>query len=193
MTTPVNANDFIEQQLHDRAGELERVWGTHIMGFIGGLVGGVDDVIRDLVEILKQRDGDQDKLTVILTSTGGYIEVVHRIVDTFRYHYDDVAFVVPNYAYSAGTVLAMSGNTIHMDYYSRLGPIDPQVEIADGKRVPALGYLVQWERLLEKAENGTLTLPEVQLMLNFDQAELYQYQQARELSSATFSGMACQV
>jgi hypothetical protein len=77
----------------------------------------------------------------------------------------------------------MSGDAIYMDYYSRLGPIDPQVGTASGRRVPALGYLVQWERLLEKAANGTLTLAEMQLMVEgFDQAELYQYEQARDLS-----------
>lgn len=36
---------------------------------------------------------------------------------------------------------------------------------------------------MRKAESGTITLPEVQLMIEkFDQAELYQYEQARELS-----------
>ena len=49
--------------------------------------------------------------------------------------------------------------------------------------VPALGYLIQWERLLEKARSGNITLPEVQLMIEgFDQAELFQYEQAKELS-----------
>ena len=79
----------------------------------------------------------------------------------------------------------MSGDAIYMDYYSRLGPIDPQVENASGRMVPALGYLIQWERLLKKANDGNITLPEIQLIVSgFDQAELYQYEQARELSIA---------
>jgi hypothetical protein len=77
----------------------------------------------------------------------------------------------------------MSGDEIYMDYYSRLGPIDPQVEKADGRMVPALGYLAQWERLLRKARKGEITMVEAQLMIDgFDQAELYAYEQARELS-----------
>jgi len=77
----------------------------------------------------------------------------------------------------------MSGDAIHMNYYSRLGPIDPQVPLDDRKMVPALGYLVQWERLLKKAKDGKLTTAEVQLMIyGFDQAELYKYEQAREHS-----------
>ena len=46
-----------------------------------------------------------------------------------------------------------------------------------------MGYLIQWERLLQKASDGTLTQAEANLMiLGFDQAALYQYEQARELS-----------
>jgi hypothetical protein len=120
---------------------------------------------------------------MVLTTEGGYIETVQRIVETIRHHYGHVGFIIPNYAFSAGTVLAMSGDEIWMDYYSRLGPIDPQVQTAKGRQVPALGYLKQWERLLDKANNGTLTLAEAQLMIDgFDQAELYQYEQARQLS-----------
>lgn len=108
---------------------------------------------------------------------------MQRIVDTLRHHYDIVDFIIPNYAFSAGTVFAMSGDAIFMNYYSRLGPIDPQYETPEGKTVPALGYLIQYERLLDKAKDGTITLPEVQLMIEgFDQAELYKYEQARELS-----------
>ena len=142
----------------------------------------MENLVRITIEAKKQ-DSKRDKLVVILTTTGGYIEVVHRIVDTLRKHYSVVDFIIPNYAYSAGTVFAMSGDAIHMDYYSRLGPIDPQVENNSGKMVPALGYLERYNRLIKKAEDGKITVAEVQLLVNgFDQAELYQYEQARELS-----------
>lgn len=155
------------------------------MSFNGGLIFGVDGLIRNVVEE-KKRGSKRDALTVCLTTGGGYIEVVHRLVDTLRHHYKNtVNFVVPDYAYSAGTVLVMSGDSIHMDYFSRLGPIDPQVETSKGQIVPGLGYLIQWERLINKAKDGELTLPEMQLMIEgFDQAELYKYEQERELSIA---------
>ncbi len=136
-----------------------------------------------MVEDRRQRTDAHSRLVVLLTTEGGYIETAQRIAETLRHHYEHVIFVVPNYASSAGTVLTMSGDEIHMDYYSRLGPIDPQVETASGRLVPALGYLVQWKRLLEKADDGTLTTAEFRLMVAaFDQAELYKYEQARELS-----------
>ncbi len=185
LPTPRNANDFIEQQLDNRAAALEKVFESDQVTLIGGLTFGVDDLLRNVIEDKRRKSSDCDTLTFILTTGGGFIEIVQRIVDTIRYQYKHVNFVVPNYAYSAGTVLVMSGDEIYMDYYSRLGPIDPQVEIAGGRTVPALGYLIQWERLLSKARKGEITLPEVQLMIEgFNQAELYQYEQARELSIA---------
>jgi hypothetical protein len=111
--------------------------------------------------------------------------VVRRIVEVLRRHYDLIDFIVPDHAYSAGTVLVMSGDAIHMDYYSRLGPIDPQVEGSDGRLRPALGYLERYNALIKKAQEGEITLAEVQLLVNgFDQADLYQYDHARQLSIA---------
>jgi hypothetical protein len=180
-----DANQFIQQQLCTYLRELENDFKSDILSFSGGIIFGVDDLIRNAIEDKKRRS-KRDSLTVCLTTGGGYVEVVHRLVDTLRYHYKDtINFVVPNYAYSAGTVLVMSGDSIHMDYFSRLGPIDPQVETAKGQVVPGLGYLVQYERLIDKAKNGVITLPEMHLLIEgFDQAELYKYEQERELSIA---------
>lgn len=44
-----------------------------------------------------------------------------------------------------------------MNYYSALGPIDPQVQNKDGKLVAALGYLDKINELLQKAQARTLT------------------------------------
>jgi len=86
---------------------------------------------------------------------------------------------------SAGTILVMSGDSIYMDYASMLGPIDPQIQTSNGNWVPALGYLEQYERLVEKANEGTLTSAELSYMIeSFNPAELYQYEQERELSIA---------
>jgi len=182
MFNKVTCNGIVERELDKSARTLEKITESDVFMLNAPLIGILDDYVRDFIEILKQRSTKRNKLTVILTTTGGYIEVVHHIVDTIRHHYDYISFIVPNYAYSAGTVLVMSGDVIYMDYYSRLGPIDPQVELANGHVVPALGYLIQWERLLKKAANKTITPTEKELMKSFDQAELFKFEQERELS-----------
>jgi hypothetical protein len=86
---------------------------------------------------------------------------------------------------SAGSVLVMSGDAIHMDYYSVIGPIDPQVERPDGKMIPALGYLEKYKELIDKSQNGTLTTAEMTFLISkFDPAELYSYELAKELSNS---------
>jgi len=180
----MKADEFVERQLDECAKDIKKnLESSDVLTIYGDLVGGVDNLIRDIVEEKLHKSSDNRKLTVILKTLGGYIEIVQRIVETIRHHYDVVDFLVQDYAYSAGTVFVMSGDAIHMDYFSRLGPIDPQVQNDSGRQVPALGYLIQWERLLKKAQDSNISLPEVQLMVEkFDQAELYQYEQARELS-----------
>ncbi len=65
-----------------------------------------------------------------------------------------------------------------MDYFSQLGPIDPQFLI-DDKWVPGLGYLEKFEELNEKSVDGTLTPLEYGLVDKIDLADLHRYEQAR--------------
>lgn len=180
---PGNVNDFIEKKFDEYLAQLGDELSADPIAFSGGIIFGVDDAFRGCIEELKRANTGRNKLAVVLTTGGGYIEVAQRIADTFRKHYQHVEFIIPNYAYSAGTVLVMCGDVIWMDYYSRLGPIDPQIENKSGRMVPALGYLHQYERLIAKAQNNEITSAEVELLISgFDQAELYKYEQAKEQS-----------
>jgi len=180
---PSNANEFIEQQLDAQIEALEDHFKANGIAINGPLIQGVDNIVRSVIEERKQEAPDKKRLICILTTDGGYIEVVPRIVDVFRQHYEHVDFIVPDYAYSAGTVLVMSGDAIWMDYYSRLGPIDPQIGRRGGTLLPALGYLERYNDLIRKAAKGKASMAEVQLLIKgFDQAELFKYEQARELS-----------
>ena len=174
---------IIEGQLDERIKAIEDLMDGDVISFVGSLLFGCEGVFRDEVEGIAGTPEKKQKLVVVLETAGGYIEVVQRIAETLRHHYERVEFVVPSYAMSAGTVLVMSGDSIYMDYFSILGPIDPQVENASGTQVPALGYLIQFDRLLRKADKGTLNTAELTLLVEkFDPADLYRYEQARELS-----------
>lgn len=178
MTTSLTANQCVEEAINRRSADLERLLDLDVMAYVGPLLYGTDDMIRDLIESRRRR---RSKLAVVLETTGGYIEPVRRIVSVLRTNYGHIEFIVPSHAMSAGTILVMAGDAIRMDYYAVLGPIDPQVE-RDGKPVPALGYLQQYQRLLAKANRGRASSAEIAILLKFDQAELYSYEQARELS-----------
>lgn len=163
------------------AQDLATQFDSDTLTFNGPLIFPVDEVVRDVVEVIR-KSGKKQKLSVILTTEGGYIEVVHRIRDTLRHHYRTVDFLVPNYAYSAGTVLVMSGDAIWMNYFSRLGPIDPQIKSPSGRLVSALGYLIYYEKLMDKGAAGTLNQVEAAQLMGFDLAEIADIRNARDYS-----------
>ena len=182
---PTDANVLVATKLNGYIETLEDKLSAHVLTFSGHIYHNADLFIRDAIEQRKQKKPKKSKLVFFLETSGGYIEVVQRIVHVLRTHYKRVEFYVPNAAMSAGTVLVMSGDEIHMDYYSILGPIDPQLPRPGGGFIPALGYLRQYERLMDKADNGHLNTAEMTyLCTKFDPAELYQYEHARGLSVA---------
>ena len=178
------ANQVVERQLTRILEMIEAEMAANCLVFYGPMIFGVDDAIRNAVEGLANISGKRRGLVFILETEGGYAEVVRRISDALRHHYRVVDFLIPNHAMSAGTILVMSGDAIYMDYHSVLGPIDPQVENQDGKLIPALGYLLQYQGLLDKANAGQISTAEMAILLDFDQGNLYSYQQARDLSVA---------
>lgn len=179
-----NSNQIIEEQLKSQISELGKVVSASVITFIGPIWGGIDSLIRQSIEEIAPGKKKHEKLTFILETTGGRIEPVERIARTLRHHYKRIEFIVPNFAYSAGTVLVMCGDSIYMDYFSVLGPIDPQIEKkTDKKLLPAIGYLEEYERLVAKSVRGQLSTAELAYLLQrFDPAELYQFKQAKELS-----------
>ena len=181
---PVDANKLVESRLDAHLEEIESSTGGDALTFCGPIVFGIEDFIREAVEHRKPQT-NRTKLSVILETSGGHITVAQRIADLFRHHYEIVDFIIPNYAMSAGTVLVMSGDAIHMDYDSVLGPIDPQVQNKEGRWVPALGYLHKYQELIDRArtKRGLSTAELAYLLNRFDPADLYSYRQAKDLST----------
>ena len=162
--------------------DLELQLDADVLVFFGEIVDGIEANIKQIVEQICSDEQKHDKLCILLTTPGGSLNPVKRMVNIFRHFYTEVDFIIPDYAYSAGTVMACSGDKIYMDYYSVLGPIDPQVRNRDGKYVAALGYLDKINELIEKAKNNELTNAEFIILKDFDLAELRAYEQARDLA-----------
>lgn len=161
---------------------LEAVLNADVFVYYGEMLSGVENETKRLIEELAHDIDKHEALYVILTTPGGSLTPVQRMVDIFRHFYKEVNFIIPDYAYSAGTILCMSGDNILMNYYSVLGPIDPQVQNKDGNLVAALGYLDKINELLQKAKDNKLTQAEFLILKDFDLAELRSYEQAKELA-----------
>jgi len=171
-------DDVAKEWLKSRLNAIEKLTNKDALTIYGQIMSGVDIRVRIAIEGLRKR---KDTLLVILHTNGGIVEEVQNIVQIIRHHYKYIHFLVPVCAMSAGTVLVMSGDKIYMDYFSRLGPIDPQIQTQSGI-VPALSYLRQYERLIEKSQKGELTTAEYILLNKLDLAQLHQLELAANLS-----------
>jgi hypothetical protein len=81
------------------------------------------DGFTDLVNHINE----SDSIDVLIHSPGGRPDATERIVYILRSRFKEVNFLIPHSAYSAATMLALSGNNIIMHPSATLGPIDPQI------------------------------------------------------------------
>ena len=180
MELPVDQT--IKELLNSRLADLEQYLLADVLWYYGSIQEGAEQIFLDIIEELAEDNSKKESLYIILTTPGGSAIAVERVVNIVRHHYTEVNFIIPNYAYSAGTIFCMSGDKIFMDYYSVLGPIDPQVTNKEGKLVPALGYLDKINELVQKAQKNELSQAEFIILKEFDLAELRAYEQAKELT-----------
>ena len=174
----------ILETFNAQAKKISEELNSDLFIYAGPIAGQALAPFRNLIEQLKE-NGKNETLSFILTTGGGEAEATAKMVEILRYHYKYVNFYIPESAMSAGTILVLSGNKICMDYYSSLGPVDPQIlKKKDGiiSSVPALGYLEQVEILIEKSRNGTISPAEFTMLQNMDLAMLKRYEQAKNLS-----------
>lgn len=180
MNSPIE--DTLKQLLTDKLKAIEAHLNADVLVYYGDLGPLPANVFLNLVEELQKDVNKHDKLYVVLTTNGGSAEMVERYVNILRKHYSEISFIVPDYAYSAGTIFCMSGDCILMDYFSVLGPIDPQVPNKEGKYIAALGYLDKVNEFITKAAAGKLTNAELIWLKEIDLGELRSFEQARDLT-----------
>ena len=170
----IHVRDLLNSDLQ----AIGQLFESSAISIVSPILPGLDLRLRDVVKIM---EGKRGSLVVILDTPGGVVEVVQRMVATVRAFFQKVTVIVPDRAMSAGTIFALSADRILMDYFSCLGPIDPQIE-KEGRLIPALAYLSQYNRLVEKSKSASLSTAEYALLSKLDLGELYQFEQARELS-----------
>lgn len=193
----INASQLATAVLGQLNGELSKRFNSDIIFIKSPMRAPLDTLFRIEVETIRAAAPKASKtkananLCLLLETPGGYIETVKRLVDVMRRHYRTVSFVIPDYAYSAGTVLALSGDEIYMDYYSILGPIDPQVpDEAGGTLLPGAGYLAKFRELADDINKARLIDPKAKqaelsyLIKRFEPAKLFHIEQAIEHGQA---------
>lgn len=123
------------------------------------------------------------QIDIILETPGGDGTVAEDIVRLIRSRYDHVAFIVPGYAKSAGTIITMAGDKILMGPTSALGPIDAQLTW-HGKVFSAEALLEGMEKIKQEVvTTGVLNRAYIPILQNISPGELQSAQNALDFAT----------
>ena len=164
---------------------ISRNTGRHLICYVSGLHTMIDrDDTVWLVDLLHNVPCGED-LDFLLHTGGGDIDAAEKLILMIRQKAGTATLrvIVPDFAKSAGTLIALGADLIVMSDTSELGPIDPQVirSDGDGNRMAhsVLSYLEAFEHHAEvlKQDPGNIAS---QIMLNkLDPGTLKQFEAIR--------------
>ena len=122
------------------------------------------------------------KLDLILETGGGSGEVAEDMVRSLHDKYEEIAVIVPGWAKSAGTIIAMAGDEILMEPASALGPIDAQLSW-QGKVFSADALIEGMEKIKREVQkSGTLNRAYIPMLQALSPGELQSAQNALNFS-----------
>ena len=114
--------------------EIDRRSGTSLICFV---VGEHREIERDdtlgFVDLLYNIRTDQ-ALDLMIHTVGGDVDAAQKLITLIHSRIEEkdrFRVIVPEYAKSAGTLMALGGSTILMSDTSELGMIDPQYKLKD--------------------------------------------------------------
>lgn len=128
------------------------------MSFLGFPVARYID-IQDSEQVLRAIKLTDPKLPIdiILHTPGGLVLAAEQIANALARHEGKVTVMVPHYAMSGGTMIALAADEIIMDENAVLGPVDPQIG-----NFPAASILqVVAEKDRNRIDDETLILADI--------------------------------
>ncbi|MGH3084971.1 MAG: SDH family Clp fold serine proteinase [Gaiellaceae bacterium] len=130
-------------------------------------------------------------IEIILHTPGGLVLAARQIASALADHDGKVTAVVPHYAMSGGTMIALAADEILVDGHAALGPIDPQVGQYPAASLVAVAELpgLRKDETLIMADIGRKALHQVRV---FAAQLLEQYMppdQAREVARILSTGL----
>lgn len=149
----------------------------------------IDDADADMLEGVLQKIDLSKGLALFINSPGGNGIAAERIINMCRSYSGTKEYwcVVPGKAKSAATMICFGASKVIMGATSELGPIDPQITIAEDneiKRFSVYNIVKSYNDLFAKAvkeKSGNLQ-PYLQQLANYDAREIEEFRAAMSLS-----------
>jgi len=120
--------------------------------------------IEDSEEVVRAiRSTPPDKpIALILHTPGGLVLAATQIAEALKRHKGKKVVIIPHYAMSGGTLIALAADEIWMDHNAVLGPLDPQLTSPKGVSLPAPSILKAVEtKGAQNVSDETLILADV--------------------------------
>ena len=109
-------------------------------------------------EVLFDADPKED-LHVILETPGGDGETAVRLARQAQSRCNRLTAIIPDQAKSAGTLFVLGAHDIYMGPTSDLGPVDPQLRVADGSLVAAKAIIAAVDEAERRIQKSPATYP----------------------------------
>jgi ClpP class serine protease len=162
---PVLQKQFLAAQRRQRLFLLSRrrqatvitlIHRQETMSFLGFPIARYID-IDDAQSILRaiHETPPERAIEVVLHTPGGLVLAASQIASALADHPGKVRAVVPHYAMSGGTLIALAADEIVLDSHATLGPVDPQLG-----QYPAASILAAVE-VQQKHDDNTLILADM--------------------------------
>ncbi len=84
-----------------------------------------DKDVLDFISIIRTIPSDES-IDIFIHTKGGDLSAAEAIINAISQHNGIVRVIIPYYACSAGTLIAMAADEVVMDKYAFIGPVDPQ-------------------------------------------------------------------
>jgi ClpP class serine protease len=97
-------------------------------------------------------------IDLILHTPGGLALAATQIALALQAHQGKTTVIIPHYAMSGGTLIALAADEIVMDPYAALGPVDPQVVDQTGVYPVASLLRLLETKTIDKIDDRTLVL-----------------------------------
>jgi ClpP class serine protease len=155
-TRRARAISALQRDRHSRV--IAMIHRQETVGFLGVPLYRFID-IQDSEEILRaiRLTPEDTPIDLVLHTPGGLVLASEQIAYALKAHPAKVTVLVPHYAMSGGTLLALAADEILMDAAAVLGPVDPQLGDA-----PAASILrVASSKPVERIDDRTLIMADV--------------------------------
>ena len=154
----ISSNDF---QLHRKPliQNLQKILGAKVITYVASLYHRVPMIMNQdipLFEDLLRSAGGAEEGYLIVNSPGGDGNVAEKIITMCRQRFTkSFKVIVPNFAKSAATMIALGSDQILMGYLAELGPIDPQLgNPVAGGLIPARSFIDGLEMIRRNIARG---------------------------------------